>query len=37
MGVFGRIRMELVRQDAKSEIIMIDATHLKAHRTISSL
>ena len=37
MGVFGRIPMELVRQDAETEIIMIDATHLKAHRTASSL
>ena len=37
MGIFGRILMELVRQDAETEMIMIDATHLKAHRTASSL
>ena len=37
MGVFGRILMELVRQHAKTEIIMSEATHLKAHRTTSSL
>jgi putative transposase len=37
MGVFGRILMELVRQDAETEIIMIDATHLKTHRTAASL
>ena len=37
MGVFGRILMELVRQDTETEMIMIDATHLKAHRTASSL
>ena len=37
MGIFGRILMELVRQDVETEMIMIDATHLKAHRTASSL
>ena len=37
MGIFGRILMELVRQDAETEMIMIDATHLKAHRTASSM
>lgn len=37
MGIFGRILMELVRQEAETEMIMIDATHLKAHRTASSL
>lgn len=37
MGVFGRILMELVRQDVETEMIMIDATYLKAHRTASSL
>ena len=37
MGIFGRILLELVRQDAKTEMIMIGATHLKAHRTASSL
>ena len=37
MGIFGRILLELVRQDTETETIMIDATHLKAHRTASSL
>lgn len=37
MGIFGRILLELVRQDVETEMIMIDATHLKAHRTASSL
>ena len=37
MGIFGRILMELVRQDVETEMIMIDATYLKAHRTASSL
>jgi transposase len=37
MGVFARILQELVKQDAETEMIMIDATHLKAHRTASSL
>ena len=37
MGVFARILLELVKQDAETEMIMIDATHLKAHRTASSL
>ena len=37
MGVFGRILMELVRQHAETEIIMSDATHLKAHLATSSL
>ena len=37
MGVFAKILLELVRQDTKTEMIMIDATHLKAHRTASSL
>jgi len=27
MGVFGRILLELARQDAETEVIMIDATH----------
>ncbi len=37
MGVFAKILLELVRQDTKTEMIMIDATHLKAHRPASSL
>ena len=37
MGVFARILLELVRQDVETEMIMIDATYLKAHRTASSL
>jgi transposase len=37
MGVFAKILLELVRQDTETEMIMIDATHLKAHRTASSL
>ena len=37
MGVFARILLELVKQDAETEMIIIDATHLKAHRTASSL
>ncbi len=37
MGVFARILLELVKQDTETEMIMIDATPLKAHRTASSL
>ena len=37
MGVFNRIFAELARKGAEAERIMIDATHLKAHRTASSL
>ena len=37
MGVFAKILLELVRQDVETEMIMIDATYLKAHRTASSL
>lgn len=37
-GVFERIFEELAKPDAESqEVLMIDATHLKAHRTASSL
>ncbi len=36
-GVFARILLELVRQEAETEMIMIDATYLKAHRTAASL
>ena len=37
MGVFGRIFVELTKGGGDSEEIMIDATHLKAHRTAASL
>ena len=33
LGVFNRIFAELARKGGKPERIMIDATHLKAHRT----
>jgi transposase len=37
-GVFERIFEELARpQGPEGEVLMIDATHLKAHRTASSL
>ena len=37
LGVFNKIFAELARKGAKAERIMIDATHLKAHRTAASL
>ena len=37
MGVFARILIELAKQGGETEEIMIDATHLKAHRTAASL
>ncbi len=37
MGVFGRIFVELARRGGETDEIMIDATHLKAHRTAASL
>ena len=37
MGVFARILTELIAQEAETEMVMTDATHLKAHRTASSL
>ena len=37
MGVFARILMALADEGQDTEILMIDATHLKAHRTASSL
>ena len=37
MGVFDRIFAALAGEGAKPERIMIDATHLKAHRTAASL
>ena len=37
-GVFERILGELAKpQDEAGNVLMIDATHLKAHRTASSL
>lgn len=37
-GVFERIFEELAKpQDGEGNVLMIDATHLKAHRTASSL
>ena len=35
-GVFDHIFTALSREGAKTERIMIDATHLKAHRTAAS-
>ena len=37
MGVFDRIFAGLAGESPKPERIMIDATHLKAHRTAASL
>jgi transposase len=37
MGVFDRIFSHLVAEDGPPDTLMIDATHLKAHRTASSL
>ena len=37
LGVFDRISASLAGEGAKAERIMIDATHLKAHRTAASL
>jgi transposase len=37
LGVFNKIFAELAREGAKPERIMIDATHLKGHRTAASL
>jgi transposase len=36
-GVFARILIELSRNGGQTDVLMIDATHLKAHRTASSL
>jgi transposase len=36
-GVFARIMTDLAAQAQDTEIVMIDATHAKAHRTASSL
>ena len=37
LGVFDRIFAELSAQAGEPDRLMIDATHLKAHRTASSL
>jgi putative transposase len=37
LGVFGRIFAELAKGGGGTEEVMIDATHLKAHRTAASL
>lgn len=37
LGVFDRIFIHLSAEDGPPDTLMIDATHLKAHRTASSL
>lgn len=37
LGVFNRIFAELAAKGGRPERLMIDATHLKAHRTAASL
>lgn len=37
LGVFNRVLAELTAKRGKSAQLMIDATHLKAHRTAASL
>jgi hypothetical protein len=37
MGVFDRILSGLAACGGETDIVMIDATHLKAHRTACSL
>lgn len=37
LGVFNRIFVELSGKDPRPDRLMIDATHLKAHRTAASL
>ena len=37
LGVFNRILFELAAQGGGTDKLMIDATHLKAHRTAASL
>lgn len=37
MGVFARMLLELAAEGARTDTVMMDATHLKAHRTASSL
>jgi transposase len=36
-GIFARMLLELADRDGQTETLMIDATHLKTHRTASSL
>lgn len=36
-GVFARMLMELAAAGDRTDLLMIDATHLKAHRTASSM
>jgi len=36
-GIFAKILIELASEGDKTDVLMIDATHLKAHRTASSL
>jgi len=36
-GIFARMLLELADQGGRTDMLMIDATHLKAHRTASSL
>jgi len=37
MGAFARIFVELAQPGSDGEIIVIDSTHLKVHRTAASL
>ena len=37
LGIFNNIFSHLTAQDGSPDTLMIDATHLKAHRTASSL
>ena len=37
MGVFARIMAELASEGGRTDTLMMDATHLKSHRTASSL
>lgn len=36
-GIFARMLLELADQGGEAETLMIDATHLKTHRTATSL
>ena len=36
-GIFARMLLELARESDATDTLMIDATHLKTHRTASSL